>query len=348
MNETKGCNPRIGVIADTSLQGHLLSSVVKSQGFELFASTDPAHLDQSLLLAGPDLWIVDLTQEDRWSDFLDVLLEQATAPILFSDGLAPARSAQDYPRWERRLLTKMLDYVERPVIEERLEKIESAKPPRVIPAPQEFSGLPVGEAPARVWVVGASLGGPAAVKLFLDCLPENLPVAFILAQHIDGGFIETLAKVLVRDNGFRCRVGYQGEVLAHGTVLIAPVDYEITFNPNGQILSAGKEWDGPYAPSIDQTIANASQCFRERAHVIMFSGMGNDGAIAAPQVAKLGSQVWAQSAGSCAVSSQPDSVRETGCVSFSGTPEQLALQLVDHVRRQIKSATTLNSLAGEQ
>ena len=65
------------------------------------------------------------------------------------------------------------------------------------------------------------------------------------------------------------------------------------------------------------------------------TGMGNDGAIAAPRLAAQGAAIWAQSADSCAVSSQPDSVRETGCVGYSGTPEQLARQLVDRVRREV-------------
>lgn len=332
-----GSNPRIGIIADTVLQGHLLSSAVKGQGYELAVNTDPKNLQQSQLLNGPDLWVVDLTEEDRWQDFLDSLLENAAAPILFSDGQAPARNAPEYPRWERRLLTKMLDYVDKPQIQERLETLEPVKPARVIQAPREFVGAARGDAPQRVWVLGASLGGPAAVKLFLDCLPAELPVAFILAQHIDGGFLETLSKVLCRDNGFECKVGNQGEALRHGKVLIAPVEYEIAFSETGVIYNTGNQWEGPYAPSIDQVIQNASQCFAERANAILFSGMGNDGAIAGPQMRGRGSEVWAQSSETCAVSSQPDSVRETGCVSYVGSPENLALQLVEHVRRQLQS-----------
>ena len=332
-----GQNPRIGIIADTILQGHLLSSAVKGQGYELAVNTDPTHLQEAQLSDGPDLWVVDLTEEDRWHEFLDNLLENAAAPILFSDGQAPPRNAPEYPRWERRLLSKMLDYVSKPQVQERLEALEPARPTRVIPAPREFAAVASGDAPQRVWVLGASLGGPAAVKLFLDSLPAELPVAFVLAQHIDGGFLDTLAKVLCRDNGFACRVGVEGEVLRHGRVLIAPVDYEISFSNTGVVCNTGRQWEGPYAPSIDQVIQNASQCFGERANAILFSGMGNDGAIAGPQMRARGSEIWAQSSETCAVSSQPDAVRETGCVTYVGSPENLALQLVDYVRRQLQA-----------
>ncbi len=330
-------SPRIGVIADSSLQGHLLAQAVRVQGFEVAVNADPENLEQDWLDAEEvDLWMVDLTSEDRWQHFLDDLLENAAAPILFCDGQAPDRAAPEYPRWERRLLGKMLDYVDRPRMDEPLEDLETYTPPGAVVSPTEFQALPGGEAPPeRVWVLGASLGGPAAVKSFLDCLPSELPVAFVLAQHIDAGFLETLTRVLVRDNDFQCRVGYDGERLAHGTVMIAPVTHEIDFDVEGFVHATEQDWEGPYAPSIDQVINNTASRFQTRCGAILFSGMGNDGSIAGPSLSSQGGRVWAQSAGSCAASSQPDSARETGCVSFSGTPDELARELVEHVRREI-------------
>ena len=337
MNHAGTVKPSVGIIADDSLQGHLLATAVRSQGFELLVNTDPEQLERERLADGPALWIVDLNQEDRWEAFLDELLEQASAPILFTDGQAPGRHDPGFARWERRLLSKMLDYVERPRVDESLETFEAPAPTRTIPTPREFTSVARGEMPERVWVLGASLGGPAAVKVFLDALPAELPVAFVLAQHIDEGFLDTLSRVLCRDNGFECAVGYAGESLRHGRVLIAPVDGEITVDASGRLHATEREWEGPYAPSIDQVMQNVSDSFGARASAILFSGMGNDGAISAPVLASRGGQVWAQSAETCAASSQPDSARDTGAVGYSGSPEDLAAQLVDHVRRELQS-----------
>lgn len=339
-------NPRIGIIADSTLQGHLLSSAIRGQGYDVVVNTDPENLQRDWFAEGRlELWVVDLSSEDRWQEFLDVLLEEAGAPILFCDGQAPARNAPEYPRWERRLVGKMLDFVGKPKIQERLESLEPVAPRVAIPTPSEFRESPrkTGAAPERVWVLGASLGGPAAVKTFLDCLPPELPVAFVLAQHIDGSFLETLTRVLVRDNDFQCRIGFDGEHLEEGAILIAPVEYEIQFNDQGAVASSGKEWEGPYAPSIDQVINNAATCFGAHANAILFSGMGNDGSIAGPVMKGKGGQVWAQSTDSCAVSSQPDAARETGCVDYSGSPEELAMQLVEHVRQELRAAGRANT-----
>lgn len=331
---------RVGVIADSTLQGHLLSSAVKGQGYQVVVNTEPGNLEPHWFEDDAlDLWVVDLSSEDRWQDFLDHLLENASAPILFCDGQAPARTDALYPRWERRLVTKLVDFIGKPQVQERLDVIPKRAPSLRIPEPMEFQAIMPAHRPQRVWVLGASLGGPAAVKEFLDCLPAKLPVAFVLAQHIDGSFLDTLCGVLSRDNHIRCKVAVDGETLHHGELAIAPVEYAIRFRHDGRIQSTGQPWEGPYAPSIDQVIQNVSEGFGQVASgAILFSGMGNDGAIAAPKLAAAGQPIWAQSSETCACSSQPDSVRETGCVTFSGSPEQLAQQLVEQVRRELKNA----------
>ena len=335
--------PRIGVIADTTLQGHLLSSAIRGQGYNVVVNTDPGNLEEQWYTSDDvDLWAVDLVQEDQWNTFLDRILEESDTPILFCDGQAPARNSPEYPRWERRLLTKMLDYVDRPTVVERLDDLEAAAPKTApLPVPSEFRHLKSASSVQHVWVLGASLGGPAAVKPFLDSLPAELPVAFILAQHIDQSFLETLSKVLCRDNGFDCMVGYEGTALRHGQVLIAPTEYAVDFTDTGILVNTGNDWEGPYAPSIDQVTNNVSARFGAHSGAILFSGMGNDGSIAGPQMVERGGLVWAQTADTCACSSQPDSARETGCVTFSGSPEHLARALVEHVRQSLRVAAPM-------
>jgi chemosensory pili system protein ChpB (putative protein-glutamate methylesterase) len=75
-------------------------------------------------------------------------------------------------------------------------------------------------------------------------------------------------------------------------------------------------------------LLNVADHYGKHCHAILFSGMGNDGAIAAPMLKAYGSRIWVQESTSCGNSSMPDSVAATGCASFCGTPEQLARELV--------------------
>ena len=334
-------NPRIGVIADTFLQASLLANAAKALGYEVVVNTQPANLDAGKWVGRGmvECWLVDLDDQEKWAALLDHLLDQSDAPLIFGDGAAPPKTSEEYPRWERRLFQSLIKSVGRPVARVNLKVLETtqARPRNTLVIPAEFRDPHLVEGlPQRVWVLGASAGGPAAVKLFLDSLPKELPVAFVLAQHIDPKMIDALASSLVRHNWFSCGVGKPGEALRYGHVLVAPCESEITFDAQARVVVTGKPWEGPYAPSIDQVMNNVSQRFGAQAGAILFSGMGNDGSIAGPQLVARGGVVWAQTAETCAVSSQPDSVRDTGCVGYSGSPEFLAQQLIEVVRQQLK------------
>ena len=124
--------------------------------------------------------------------------------------------------------------------------------------------------------------------------------------------------------------------LKSGELLIAPVETEIDFSADGQVISRNIKWDGPYSPSIDQVLANVGRRFGKKSIAIIFSGMGSDGSISGPQMVEAGGAVWAQDEKTCACPSQPDAMRATGCVSFSGTPFDLANRLVSYISRNLQ------------
>lgn len=333
-------NPRIGVVSDSNLQRLALAQTVKGHGYELGINTSPDRLDEAALISAElDVWLVDMQDDDEI--FLDRLLDSSAVPILFGLEEAPAQGSRNYPRWARRVFVKLRDTVGEPVLEEHLDVLEQAEP--VIPAaPLELPPECVTRNPDGldlVCVLAASLGGPAAVKEFLDCLPKGMPVAFVLAQHIDERMQDTLAHVLVRHNRIPCKVASAGDRLRHGEILIAPVASEIDFDAEGDVLLRDIKWDGPYSPSIDQMLANVTRRFGERSGALIFSGMGGDGSISGTLMQEAGGFLWAQNAESCACASQPDSMRATGVVTFNGTPTELAAHLVEYVRNRVCAIT---------
>ncbi|PCI46240.1 MAG: chemotaxis protein CheB [Moraxellaceae bacterium] len=337
---------QIAIVADTSLQRHILATTVKSFGYEVAMTIPPDRLAADQIQQKKiGVWLVDLSDEDEWTDFIDLLLENVDVPVLFGDAYAPQPETPAYKRWEERLFQKLSKQIGDPA------EAQGSEPPILTPGvmdkPVTAITLPrqcIDESSGsvvlaeRVWVLGASLGGPAAVKEFLTCLPAGLPVAFVLAQHIDGGFQKILAQVLSRNTNFSICEQCVNQKIEYGKVYVAPVEHEIKFSNTGRIIALNDSWEGPYAPSVDQVIYNVATRYGRNSGAILFSGMGEDGAIAAPQMQQLGGVVWAQNAETCANSSMPDSVRETGCVSYSGAPQQLAYQLVDSIRRQVDSA----------
>lgn len=325
--------PTVAIISDSPLQRHRLHQAVGKYGLNIAFCGDPERFLSRDRPADVRLWIVSLADESDHPELLDCLLEDEQTPTLFGLPQAPDNRPADYVRWERRLFSKLADHLGKLEIldgEQTLEALDqpsgtSTEPPRLSQwiKPAE-SGTPA----TQVWILGASLGGPAAIKEFLDQLPAGLPVGLVYAQHIDAHFSGVLARVLGRHAHYELVEARAGEPIRCGQVTMVPVDRELVIDANGRVQFRDNAWPGPYGPSIDQVMLNLANHFGTHCHAILFSGMGNDGAIAAPLLQAYGSRIWVQSSASCANSSMPESVAETGCVSFVGTPAQLARHLV--------------------
>lgn len=182
----------------------------------------------------------------------------------------------------------------------------------------------------NVWVLGASLGGPQAVRQFLSSISPELPVVFILAQHIGANHVNLLAEQLNRVTPFNVVPGKSGHKLRHHEVILTPADKQISFTSDGYIALQPSPPAAVYSPSIDLVMNEVAKQYGAKAGTIVFSGMGDDGAKGCEAIADNGGIVWAQDVASCVVSSMPDQARKSGKVSYSANPEQLASQLFEY------------------
>lgn len=331
--------PRIAVVADTSLQRHVLQQALTSTGYHVVLNSDPARLDEAMLgECETDLWLVDLAQTDD-SPLIDQLLERVSVPVLFGEGHAPERHSEHYPRWERRLVGKLKRLVGDPSagVGPSLEALlaDAQRPSRVeLPDLLASTPLVAGEPARQVWLLAASLGGPAAVKAFLDALPGGLPVGFIYAQHIDASFESALPQAVGRHSQWHVNPARHGDPVRCGEVVVATISHELGFADDGAMQIAARGWPEPYSPSIDQMMLNLAQHYGTRCGVVAFSGMGSDGSAAAAYVRRQGAEIWTQRADSCVCPSMPDCLREGGYSLFSGDPRELAANLVSHLAAQ--------------
>lgn len=329
--------PKVGILADDRLQQHHLKSALVHFGFDVVVNADPLRMDLvDLDQLQLDAWVIDLRDEDsEHFHWLDRLLD-GEVPVLMGFAQAPNKNCATFPKWEKRLYSKLREMVRAtPVVAEDvsvLTQLTASSGVGKISLPAIFQNQDYSEQIAtQVWVLGASLGGPGAVKEFLDALPGGLPVAFIYAQHIDPRFEETLANTIGRHADYTFKRFKEGDTLKCGEVLVAPIEHEFSFD-QGVLRDHNTAWPGPYGPSIDQVILNVNACYGERAGYLLFSGMGNDGSEAIVSLPPEQLKIWAQQPESCANSSMPESAIETNRVRYIGDPQQLALQLVNHIK----------------
>lgn len=181
----------------------------------------------------------------------------------------------------------------------------------------------------RVWVLGASIGGPEAVRTFLAALPRDYPALFLVAQHLSDEYVETMTRQLARAIALPVRAPGHGERASHGEVLIVPNDRQLLVDAKGVVVLRELAEPGEYRPSIDLVLSDVAERFGPGAGAIIFSGMSDDAAGGCRAVAAAGGRVYVQSPDSCVVSSMVEGVLDTGVVQFEGTPEELAARLTE-------------------
>lgn len=301
--------PAVALLVASSGGRSSLAQTVREFGYRVVFDALPAQVQPAQLAAVmTDLWLLDMAEE---SPLVDWLLEHSTVPVLLGAGEIPPPQHEDHVRWQRRLFAKLCALLGEP-----------PQMPVLHPAP---AGLP--RTRCCVWLLGASLGGPAAVKRFLDALPAQLPIAFVYAQHIDAGFEQQLPRILGRENAWHIRNCVEGGQLQPGEVLVAPISQTLSFGPQGQMQLHDRAWPGAYQPAIESLLDELAAAFAPGCGAIIFSGMGEDGVEACGRMRRQGMEIWTQSAASAACATMPQAVRQAGYSSREGSPEELAVAM---------------------
>ncbi len=176
----------------------------------------------------------------------------------------------------------------------------------------------------RVWVLGASIGGPEAVREFLGELPRDYPALFLLAQHMGAEFVDLMAQQLAKSTPLTVRTPAHGERVGHGEIVIVPTTHRLQVELDGTVVLERSSSDAAYSPSIDQVLRDAADRYGANASAIIFSGMTTDAIEGSKYLAQKGGTIYAQHPDTCVVSSMIDGVVEAGIVKFLGAPKELA------------------------
>ena len=325
-NETD--NIRIAITSDSISHRNFLQKSMEHSGIQVVLNESLTEKFMNKLEnIESDIVLFDVDSiEDEHLEYLDQLLEQSRIPVIINDVSAlTLNEPKSSLKWNSSLLQKIADITGRNNWDENL----AAKNVDVRNTQISNNNSKLAK---NVWVLGASLGGPDALKRFLIHIPEELPVAFIVAQHLGENFVSLLAEQLDRYTEFNVFVPKEGHVLRHSDVLVTPTDKRIVINPIGAVELKEITESTKYTPSINLAISEIATRYKNNTGAIIFGGMCDDGVDGCEALVKKGGQVWIQDPESCVISAMPESVAKKVSIDFSGTPEILANQLVAYYK----------------
>ena len=319
---------KVLVVAEDHQQRMAFSDTVRSCGLQLVDCVSRVQLQEKLksYAASIDIWLIDGDYDNDMA-----LATAASKPTAVLVGFSQApylNEAQQYAKWQRKLKRKLAQMLALPMLVDNI--------------PYEKNTAYENEANDWHYVVflGASMGGPSAVKEFLDHLSPVLPVSILLAHHFNQTMISTLPRILNRHNEWRCQLITSSQRLRAGQCLIVPIDKQIVCDSTGRIILLDQAWEGDYKPAIGQILKNTSDVYGSELINIIFSGMGNDGTQYLDLIQDNDSQLWAQDPSLSTCPSQPQAIIDSGYCQFVGSPIALAERLTDYIAEKAVSASS--------
>ena len=223
----------------------------------------------------------------------------------------------------------------------RVVRSLGSRTPASYSAATAAAARPRAESSGIVVVIGASTGGPLAVRELLSALPGGFGAGIVVVQHMPRSFTAVLAAQLGRHCRLRVREAEDGDRLDPGTVLVAPGGFHLLLRPGMRAaICAATVISGSsnYCPSIDAAMESAARVYGSRAMGVVLTGMGDDGALGLQTIHEMGGITFAQNAESCVVDGMPRRARERGAADHVAAPAQIAQLLVKELDRRASYA----------
>ena len=346
---------RVLVVDDSRLVSEILVDIINSHADMRVVGTaeDPYQARALIDELEPDVLTLDV-EMPRMSglQFLEKLMRARPMPVVMISAHTEEGSAVTL----RALELGAVDFVPKPRLNALIgedyrgavaEKVRAAYAARVRRAPVTPWPAPAGRARPRVSqapqsdqcdsiiVVGASTGGPEALRGFLTRLPADAP-AVLVAQHMPEHFTRLFAQRLDGLCRMRVQEAVSDRPVHPGNVYIAPGGQHLRVRRVGEARFALRlSSDEPvnmHRPSVDVLFDSAADAVGARAVGVILTGMGKDGAAGLLRMKRAGAYTLAQDEASSVVFGMPREAIALGAVDEVVAIPDMAERVLDAVR----------------
>ena len=323
---------RVLVVDDSALMRKLISNLLaKDPELEVIATAiDGCFALTKVQQLKPDVVTldVDMPRMDGLTALAEMVSKHRT-PVIMLSSLTTRGAALTMQALE----TGAVDFVCKPsgtarlpeMAEELISKIKAAARTNLLtlgrPSP---TGAPVRNmdtvatragGQGRVIAIGASSGGPHALRSLLPRVPADIDAGIVVVQHMPESFTAMLAHWLNEICDLEVKEAESGDLALPGRVLIAPGSFhmKVRRTPAGceVLLERGALVNG-HKPSVDVLFRSVAQEYGTLATGIIMTGMGSDGAQGLGEIMGAGGHTVAQDKESCAVYGMPRVAVERG------------------------------------
>lgn len=197
-----------------------------------------------------------------------------------------------------------------------------------IERPHKVKPAPPGRSRRELVAVGASTGGPQALKTILSGLPNGFSAPIVVVQHISYGFLPGLVQWLGQGCKLHVSIAAHGQTLEPGMVYFAPDDRHLLVSCDKILRLSGAPPDGTLRPSVAQLFRSVAESQGSRAVGVLLTGMGRDGAAELGLMRKRGAVTIVQDERTSIVHGMPKEAIRLGAAMHVLPQEEIADMLV--------------------
>ena len=167
----------------------------------------------------------------------------------------------------------------------------------------------------KIIVIGASTGGPPAVRSVISPLPANLSAPVLIAQHMPPTFTTAFAQRLNSMCNLRVKEAVHGEVLQNSVAYVCPGDFQtrLELQPDGKLtflITPNRAENLRFAPCIDTVFISASRLLGTGVLGLILTGMGDNGVDGLLKIREAGGFTIAQDKTTSVVYGMPRAASE--------------------------------------
>lgn len=335
---------RVLCVDDSALIRGLMREIIDAQpDMEVVAvAPDPLVARDLIKQLNPDVLTLDVEMPRMDGlDFLERLMRLRPMPVLMVSSLTRSGSeitlralelgAVDFvPKPQLGIRSGLLEYGEQ--IAEKIRAAARTSPSRREPqAPAKRRLESVMVSSEKLLIIGASTGGPEAIRQVLEPLPANSP-AILIAQHMPAGFTRSFAERLDRLCRIKVKEAEQGERVLPGHAYIAPGDRHLRLARSGanyQVLLDSGPAVNRHRPSVDVLFHSAADLAGRNAIGALLTGMGRDGAAGLLAMRHAGAMTLAQDEATSLVFGMPREAVALGAAVETIALNEVAERLLD-------------------
>lgn len=338
---------RVLIIDDSVVIRQLLKDIFARDGSIEVVGTasDPIEGYDKIVQLKPDVLTLDVEMPRMDGiTFLEKLMRSHPMPVVMISTLTREGSEVTL----RALELGAVDFIAKPtqsiftgmsaLAHEITSKVKAAARARVRPrqahvtpveAPRVTLRSPTG--PQRLVAIGASTGGPEAIRQVLQGLPAQVP-PIVIVQHMPPVFTRSFAERLDRLCTVRVKEAEDGDLLEPGHAYIAPGDYHLQVTRNGSQYRARVVQTEPvnrHRPSVDALFDSVVEASGAATVAVLLTGMGADGARGMKRLRDAGAHTIAQDEETCVVFGMPREAIQLGGAEFVLPLPQIAHKVVE-------------------